>query len=46
MDGSNSEKKTFVQKLMSPWVLVISSVLLLGGSGTLSALIAAGIIRW
>ncbi len=44
MDGSNSEKRSIMQILMSPWVLGIISVMLIGGAGTLSALVAVGIL--
>jgi len=43
MSSSNTEKKTIMQKLMSPWALSILSVLLIGGAGTLSALVAVGV---
>jgi len=36
--------KTTVDKLMSPWVLVIVSVILIGGAGVLSALVAVGVL--
>lgn len=44
MDSSNSEKKSLTEKLTSPWVLGIVSVALIGGAGTLSALVAVGIL--
>jgi len=44
MDSSNSEKKSLMQKLTSPWALSIASVVLIGGAGTLSALVAVGIL--
>ena len=44
MDRSTPEKKTLVEKLMSPWTLTIVSILLIGGAGTLSALVAVGIL--
>ncbi len=44
MDFSKLEKNPIVKKLMSPWTLVIASLILIGGAGTLSALVAVGII--
>ena len=44
MDGSNAKKRSIMQKLMSPWVLGVVSVLMIGGAGTLSALVAVGIL--
>ena len=45
MDQQNTEKKTIIQKLMSPWVLGIVSIMMIGGAGTLSALVAVGMIK-
>jgi len=45
MDNPNTEKPTLVQRLMSPWVLGIVSMILIGGAGALSALVAVGIIK-
>ncbi len=44
MDFSKLEKNPIVKRLMSPWVLVIVSLILIGGAGTVSALVAVGVI--
>jgi len=44
MGSSNSEQKSLMQKLTSPWVLAVASVVLIGGAGTLSALVAVGVL--
>jgi len=44
MNDSSSETKSLMQKLTSPWVLGIISVAMIGGAGTLSALVAVGIL--
>ncbi len=42
MNEQNTKKQTLLQKLTSPWVLGIVSVVMIGGAGTLSALVAVG----
>ncbi len=45
MDNPNTKKQMVIQKLMSPWVLGIVSMILIGGAGALSALVAVGMIK-
>lgn len=44
MNFDKLEKTPIGKRLMSPWVLGIVSMILIGGAGTLSALVATGII--
>lgn len=44
MNFNKLANNSIVKKLMSPWVLGITSMILIGGAGSLSALVATGVI--
>lgn len=44
MNDDTPKKKTIAEKLMSPWILGIASMVLIVGAGVASALVAVGIL--